>query len=68
MYIKELTWRNRNDFHFICACQHCGHEFHRGDGYADAYFQQEVLPNQRCPKCDANHWGEKPNPSKPEAA
>lgn len=58
MHIKEVTWRHRNDFHFICACERCGHEFKRGDGYADAFFQQKVVPSQHCPKCGLNSYGE----------
>lgn len=56
MYIKKLTWRSRNDFGFICACEHCGNEFERGDGYANEHFQFEVLPNQNCPECGLNWW------------
>lgn len=63
MYIKELLWRNRNDFGFICACEHCGHSFRRGDGYADAYFQQVVVPGQHCPECRTNSHGDKADQS-----
>lgn len=59
MYIKEMLSRNRNDFTFICACEHCGHEFKRGDGYADSYFQLKVIPGQHCPKCRTNAHGER---------
>ncbi len=58
MHIAEVTWRHRNDFHFICACEHCGHRFKRCDGYAGAYFQQMVVPGQHCPKCHTNAHGE----------
>lgn len=59
MFIKEVTWRHRNDFHFICGCEHCGHSYKRGDGYADAFFQQRVVPGQHCPECRTNSYGEK---------
>lgn len=50
MRIKELTWRNRNDFHFIADCD-CGKSSRWGDGYADEYYQLEVFPNRKCPHC-----------------
>lgn len=58
MHIQEITWRHRNDFHFICACRHCEHAFKRGDGYADEYFCRVVVPGQHCPKCGKNEDGE----------
>lgn len=58
MHIQELISRHRNDFHFICACRHCGHAFRRGDGYADSYFQTVVVPNQHCPNCGLNEHRE----------
>jgi hypothetical protein len=57
MHIAEVTWRQRNDFHFIAECRYCGYRFRRGDGYADACFQQEVLPSQHCPNCRLNESG-----------
>lgn len=60
MFIKEVTWRQRDDFHFIAKCEHCGHEHKRGDGYADMYFQRVVLPSQACPECDLNTLGMTP--------
>jgi hypothetical protein len=58
MYIKNLIERYRNDFSFVCGCEHCGHTFKRGDGYADTYFCQVVVPNQHCPECGKNTYGE----------
>ena len=53
MRIKEVTWRHRNDFHFITQCESCGYEYERRDGYADEYFCLHVVPGQACPKCGA---------------
>ncbi len=59
MYIKEVTFRHRNDFHFIAKCEHCGFECSRGDGYADEYFCLKVVPGQPCLKCGLNSYGKK---------
>lgn len=59
MHIAEITWQHRNDFHFICECEFCGHRYKRGDGYADAFFCHRVVPGQHCPKCGLNARGEK---------
>lgn len=59
MIIKEVVWRHRNDFAFIAKCLSCGYEFRRGDGYADNFFQEEVLPSQHCPNCGLNQHGER---------
>ena len=58
MIIKEVLSRHRNDFSFTCGCEHCGHTFRRGDGYADHYFCTEVVPGQHCPECGLNSHGE----------
>lgn len=57
MRIVRVIERYRNDFSFICGCEHCGHEFRRGDGYADAFFYLKVVPGQHCPKCGKNTYG-----------
>ncbi len=50
MHIKEVTSRNRRDFHAVYECEHC--EFTReGSGYDDANFHQNVIPTMNCPKC-----------------
>lgn len=59
MFIKEVTWRMRNDFHFIARCESCGHEHKRGDGYADNYFCIVVVPGQHCQNCGLNSHGDK---------
>lgn len=58
MFIKQVVWRHRNDFHFIAKCEHCGHEHRRGDGYANEFFCLEVVPGQACPRCGKNSHGE----------
>lgn len=58
MFIKEVLTRYRNDFSFVCGCEHCGHSFKRGDGYADGHFCLKVVPGQHCPKCGLNSYGD----------
>lgn len=58
MHIIKITFRSRNDFHFISHCRHCGDQTSWGDGYADAYYQQVVFPHRRCPKCGLDEYGE----------
>ncbi len=54
-----MTFRHRNDFHWIGECRNCGHRERYGDGYADAYYQEVVAPKRHCPKCGLNCHGEK---------
>jgi ribosomal protein L37AE/L43A len=51
MKIKKITWRNRRDFQAIYECEHCG-DTYEGGGYDDSYFHNEVIPNQKCKKCN----------------
>lgn len=51
MYIAEITWRHRNDFHFVSLCEHCGDKDRWGDGYADEYYQKQVFPHRQCQLC-----------------
>jgi hypothetical protein len=60
MHIIEVTWRNRNDFHFVAYCRWCGERSRWHDGYADSYYQQEVLPARHCPHCDKDEAGTTP--------
>lgn len=39
MHIAEVTWRNRDDFHFVAFCRHCKQASRWGDGYANAFYQ-----------------------------
>ena len=50
MKIKEITSQNRRDFHAIYECEHCGDE-HKGSGYDDANFHQNVIPGMKCKGC-----------------
>lgn len=59
MRIQEVTWRHRNDFHYIAACEHCSHEVKYADGYADNFYCTQVVPNRSCPKCGLNTYGKK---------
>lgn len=58
MYIAEITFRNRNDFHFVAFCRHCLKKSRHGDGYADAYYQERVFPARHCEHCGLNEAGE----------
>ena len=50
MKIKSIENQNRRDFFAIYECEHCGHE-HRGSGYDDANFHQNVIPGIECGEC-----------------
>ena len=50
MKIKEITSQHRRDFQAVYVCQHCGFE-ETGDGYDDANFHNNVIPNMVCDKC-----------------
>ena len=59
MRIKEITYRHRNDFHYIAECEHCGKEEIYGDGYADHFYCTRVVPEGRfCPSCERNSYGQ----------
>lgn len=58
MRIHEVTYRNRNDFHWIGNCEHCGKNAKYGDGYADEYYCQVVVPARHCLHCKKNSYGE----------
>lgn len=59
MRIDEITWRHRNDFHWIGKCEHCGHTDRFGDGYADEFYCLNVVPSRHCEKCGLNSHGDK---------
>ena len=50
MKIKTIESQNRRDFHAVYECEHCGHT-HRGSGYDDTYFHQNVIPQMKCESC-----------------
>jgi len=58
MHITRVVWRNRNDFHFVASCRHCGKQSWHGDGYADALYQQCVFPARHCEYCGLDEYGE----------
>lgn len=53
MDIKEIEYKNRNDFKAVFVCEHCGHEFKEW-GYDDDNYWNNVMPNALCPKCGKN--------------
>lgn len=57
MHIVEITSRHRNDFHFKAQCRHCKRLSTWGDGYADAYYQENVFPARHCPHCGKDEAG-----------
>lgn len=50
MKIKEIISQSRRDFTAIYICEHCEHEY-TGNGYDDANFHNNVIPDKICPKC-----------------
>lgn len=50
MKIKQIISQHRRDFTAIYECEHCGHE-HKGGGYDDTNFHQNVIPDMECPEC-----------------
>ena len=58
MHICEVTFRSRNDFHFIAFCRHCSKKSRHSDGYADAFYQECVFPARHCEHCGLNENGD----------
>lgn len=50
MRIKRIESQHRRDFYALYECEHCGHK-HRGSGYDDANFHQNVIPAMACGEC-----------------
>ena len=50
MKINKITGQSRRDFLAVYECEGCGHKCD-GQGYDDANFHENVIPNMRCPKC-----------------
>ena len=50
MKIKEILSQYRRDIVALLICEHCNHEEKR-NGYDDAYFHQNVIPDMECGKC-----------------
>lgn len=50
MKIKTIVNQHRRDFTAIYVCEHCGHE-HKGSGYDDMNFHQNVVPSMICSSC-----------------
>jgi len=51
MKIKKITSQHRRDFTAIYECEHCGAEW-ESDGYDDAHFHENVIPEMICDKCN----------------
>jgi hypothetical protein len=68
MHIAEVTFRNRNDFHFKAYCRHCQKTSMHGDGYADAFYQTKVFPDRCCEHCGLNEYGESADDKKARLA
>jgi len=58
MELREVLSRHRNDFSWLGQCRHCAHIERYGDGYADAFYCQRVVPERHCPNCGLNCYGE----------
>ena len=50
MRIQKITSQIRRDFDAVYECEHCGH-IHKGSGYDDRNFHENVIPEMECPKC-----------------
>ena len=50
MKIKKIKSQYRRDFEAIYECEHCEHTI-EGDGYDDAYFHNNVIPDMECEQC-----------------
>jgi hypothetical protein len=57
MRLVEVTYRHRNDFHWVGECEHCGTRTRYGDGYADTYYCTVVVPHRYCTECHKNSYG-----------
>jgi len=53
MKIEEIIYQHRRDFEAIYVCEECKHT-HKGRGYDDANFHNNVIPAMRCKKCGKN--------------
>lgn len=51
MKIKKITSQHRRDFSADMECEHCGAESRMTNGYDDANFHQNVIPNMECESC-----------------
>lgn len=51
MFIQEITWQNRNDFHAIMQCEHCDTTRKLTAGYDDLNYHQNVIPAMSCSAC-----------------
>lgn len=56
MKIKNRIRQHRRDFTAVYVCEHCGNE-QNGDGYDDAYFHDNVIPNMTCWSCKKSSDG-----------
>ncbi len=52
MKIKRIVARHRRDFTAILICEHCENEEKLTNGYDDANYHQNVIPNMKCKKCE----------------
>lgn len=50
MRIKRILRQYRRDFLAIFRCEACGYECER-QGYDDANFHVNVIPQMKCPQC-----------------
>ena len=51
MFIKRIVNQSRRDFVAIYKCEHCKHTA-KGYGYDDTNFHANVIPMQKCSKCE----------------
>ena len=46
------------DYYADFECEHCGHKSNHVPCYDDANFDNNVIPNALCPKCNKSSSGE----------
>jgi hypothetical protein len=57
--IKIVSSNNYNhDYYADFECEYCGHKTHYVPCYDDANFDDNVIPNALCPKCNISSSGE----------
>lgn len=50
MRIHHKTYQSNRDFKAVYECEHCGGQ-QEGDGYGDAFFLYNIIPNMTCASC-----------------
>ena len=57
MHLTAKHSQHRRDFTGTLTCAHCGHQEELRDGYDDAFYHEQVIPNMECPRCGKTGGG-----------